>query len=164
MSIKKEYKCDRCGHSQDTATQMWTVGVAIAIISSANYPTYPKGVKHWYSSSQPFLSLCRKCLELFGLLLAVDLTEDMVVHPAVMKCSCGHIRFEHGRYAWLRPEGKPDLELLRISEACDATTYRDNGDLYGQKCDCLRFQEEVGDTPPPEGGGFTAKNYNASRY
>ena len=57
-------------------------------------------------------------------------------------CECGHTRFQHGKYEWLRPEGKSELELYRVSDACDVTLYRDAGDMYGKKCGCFKFREK----------------------
>ena len=61
MSIKTEYKCDHCGHTQDTSDQMWSIAIALWHGCSSTFysqPSTPRGIQHW----------CRKCVEVFGLL------------------------------------------------------------------------------------------------
>ena len=55
------YKCDKCGHEQETNDQMWNIGVSVSHHGSqiGRYET-PRGKEMW----------CRKCIEKLGLLPA----------------------------------------------------------------------------------------------
>jgi len=56
MGIKTTYTCDRCGHSQDTGSQMWHVGAGLSESSYGDQTWSEK--KLW----------CRTCCEEFHLL------------------------------------------------------------------------------------------------
>lgn len=59
--IVTTYTCDKCGHSQDTNDQMWSIGILID-----DYPTSSPS----YSSRVPNPNRlwCRACVESLGLL------------------------------------------------------------------------------------------------
>jgi hypothetical protein len=59
MSIKTEYKCDRCGVAQATAVQFWEVGVtANCIDATFKNDSFVCGKR---------MQVCRTCLEILGI-------------------------------------------------------------------------------------------------
>lgn len=59
--IKTEYICDHCGTVQDTADQMWNVGIDV-------YPYNGKVPRQWDRKHLPSL-FCRPCVDKFDLLV-----------------------------------------------------------------------------------------------
>ena len=61
MSVKTEYKCDRCGHTQEKSEQMWSVGVVLIHGAGSSYTGS-------MTTMQKRQDWCRKCVEVYGLL------------------------------------------------------------------------------------------------
>ena len=65
MALVQTYTCDKCGHEQPTAEQMWTIGVGYRSVDSS-YSSY--GSNTWSSKERMW---CRKCLEDAGMVPVV---------------------------------------------------------------------------------------------
>lgn len=59
MSISTTYKCDRCAHEQDNATQMWNVSIGFGHLSGNYSSSYCKKKEQLW---------CRSCMDKFDLL------------------------------------------------------------------------------------------------
>jgi hypothetical protein len=73
MSVAVTYKCDRCGHEQETENQMWKVRLAYGYFG---YETHfdDKYEKDW----------CRDCMAEFGLLINMPETRHPIVPPPTL--------------------------------------------------------------------------------
>lgn len=59
MGIETKYSCDKCGHSQPTASQMWHICIGYGSLESNHAPAY-------YETHQQMW--CRNCMENQGIL------------------------------------------------------------------------------------------------
>ena len=59
MSVRFLYICDKCGNTQETENQFWTVGV------TASHGKHPEG-RNIYVKDK-YVQVCRPCLESFGI-------------------------------------------------------------------------------------------------
>lgn len=62
MSVTVEYTCDRCGHKQATAEQMWSIGISYMYGVTQTFYLTPSltshGIQQW----------CTGCMVLYSLL------------------------------------------------------------------------------------------------
>ena len=68
--IVTTYTCDKCGHSQESGTQMWHVAVVLKG-PGMPWPLFPKITSLW----------CRKCVETLALLPQGGGAEDAPPPP-----------------------------------------------------------------------------------
>ena len=69
MSVKTTYTCDRCGHSQETNEQLWTLTASLNSFLLT------------YSTTKKSALWCRNCVEQFGLLPIIEKEKNKVIEP-----------------------------------------------------------------------------------
>jgi len=72
--VKTQYICDKCGDSQSTPEQFWTVGVGLTpFTSDSNMTSSPKYRENW----------CRACAEKTGFLIVTKPENTVETQPTI---------------------------------------------------------------------------------